>query len=148
MEVVQIAVFIMLYTDVFSEDSSITQYNHAVNRVRTHPACIQLLGPSKDITATGDPTGTSWIRQRPKATFSTDRYGTERMNMSFQIRGRIGTGVVHIYMLRRRDESHFNYGHLALDVPGQPRIYLENGDAKPASKAEPGSFSVLGIKWR
>lgn len=66
--------------------------------------------------------------------------------MSFKIRGPLNSGTAQLYMVRRRDESHFSYGHLALDVPGQQRLYLENGDEQQQKKAEPGTF--LGIKWR
>lgn len=133
---------LLLYTDVFSADSGVTHYNKAVNRITSDPQCIELLG--KNINALGAATGTAWIRRRPKANTQTDKLGTERLNMSFHVSGDRNQGVAHLYMIRRQDESHYSYGHLAIDVPGQPRLYVENGQGVK-QKSEPGKF--FGVRW-
>ncbi|KAI9722489.1 MAG: hypothetical protein M1828_004736 [Chrysothrix sp. TS-e1954] len=140
-----ILVFTLLYTDVFSSDSSITQYNHAVDRLRSHPESLALLGgPAKKISALGDPTGTSWIRNRPRASMETDKFGTERMRMNVRVSGEEKTGTLHLLMMRRQDEKHWHYGHLFLDVPGQSRVWLEKGEEQ-AKKKTPGKF--FGVRW-
>lgn len=140
----KIAVFFLLYTDVFSSDSSITQYNEAVDRIRGDKRCISTLGPGREISALGEPTGTSWIRQRPRARLETDRYGTERMHMQFRVNGPKNKGTVTLLMLRRQDEKHWAYGQLFVDVPGHSRIYLENGEQQ-TKKKPPGT--IFGLRW-
>ena len=55
-------------------------------------------------------------------------------------------GVAHLFVVRRRGESQFSYGYLAVDVRGQQRIYVENADAaKGEVKKKPGT--ILGIRW-
>ena len=142
----KVAVFFLLYTDVFSSDSSVTQYNQAVDRIKTDQRCVDVLGPGNEISALGEPTGTSWIRQRPRARVETDVHGTERMHMKFQVHGPKNKGSVTLHMFRRQDEKHYNYGQLFLDVVGQSRIFLENGDQKAKAKKTPGT--IFGIRWR
>ena len=140
----KIGVALVLYTDVFSSDSSVTHYNEAVDRIRTDPKCIELLGESSQISALGRPTGTNWIRQTPRPYLETDKFGTERMRLRFEIHGPLNRGKVDLYMLRRSDEKHWSYGHLAVDIPGQSRIYLENGNDQ-GKKKPPGT--LFGIRW-
>ncbi|KAL9083047.1 MAG: hypothetical protein Q9159_006026 [Coniocarpon cinnabarinum] len=143
--VATVAVFTLLYTDVFSPSSHITQYNHAVNRVRNSKECQEVLGSGQSISALGPATGTSWIRQRPKAQLETDRFGTERMKMRIRVQGDKNDGTIDLYMVRRADEGQWGWGHLCLDARGHERIWLERpgGEAK---KKEPGTF--FGIRWR
>ena len=140
-----VVVVTLLYTDVFSPSSHISQYNYAVDRIKRDQKCQELLGSGRSISALGPPTGTSWIRQRPKAQVETDKFGTERMKMQIKLKGDKGEGILDIYMVRRVDENKWGWGHLFLDVPGQERLWLEKpgGEAK---KKEPGTF--MGIKWR
>ena len=140
-----ILVFTLLYTDVFSPSSHISQYNHAVDRVRDDSKCQELLGSRSSISALGPATGTSWIRQRPKAQIDTDKYGTERMRMAIRIKGDKDEGFIELYMLRRADEKQWGWGHLALDVRGHERVWLERA-GQTSKKKEPGT--IFGIKWR
>lgn len=66
------------------------------------------------------------------------------MYMHFNVSGPLNEGVVQLFMVKRQDESHFSYGHLALDVPGHQRIFLENADAEK-KKPTPGKF--FGVRW-
>lgn len=141
---VKVGVALVLYTDVFSSDSSVTHYNEAVDRIRSDPKCIELLGESGQISALGRPTGTNWIRQTPRPYLETDKFGTERMRLRFEIHGPLNRGKVDLYMLRRSDEKHWSYGHLTVDIPGQSRIYLENGNDQ-GKKKPPGT--LFGIRW-
>lgn len=113
-----------------------------MDRVRSDQRAVDLLGPGREISAIGEGTGTSWKRQRPRGQVSTDKYGTESLRMRFPVEGPKGRGMVDVYMVRRKDESHFHYGHLNLNVPGQDTIKLEEDVAKKS----PG-FTFLGIKW-
>ena len=56
-----------LWTDVFSPDSKISQFNRAVDKIKKDPRCIELLGDSKKIIAHGDETFNKWRRARPVA---------------------------------------------------------------------------------
>ena len=140
-----VAVFLLIYTDVFSGDSSVSYYNAAVDRVRTDERCTKLLGEGKDISALLSPTGTSWIRQRPRPMLETDQYGTEHMYLNFPVTGSLNKGTVRMHVLRRQDEKHFNYGTLVLDVAGHSQVYLENGDEKGKGKKQTAK-SFLGFK--
>lgn len=143
--VLTILVFTVLYTDVFSPSSHITQYNHAVDRIRDDKKCQDILGSRTSISALGPATGTSWIRQRPKAQIDTDKFGTERMRMRIRVKGDKNEGIIELYMLRRVDESQWGWGHLYLDAKGAERVWLEQGGAA-TKKKEPGT--IFGIKWR
>lgn len=57
----------MLYSEVFSPDSKTTHFNRAVDRIRTDPRCLELLGDGKKITAFGEETNNKWRRARPIA---------------------------------------------------------------------------------
>ena len=143
--VLTVLVVTVLYTDVFSPSSHITQYNHAVDRVREDRKCQELLGSTKSISALGPATGTSWIRQRPQAQIDTDKYGTERMKMSIRVTGdKKEEGVIGLHMVRRADERQWGWGQLYLDVRGKERVWLERGGEQ--QKKQPGKF--FGIKWR
>lgn len=56
-----------LYSEVFSPDSKTTHFNKAVDRIRTDPRCLELLGDGKKITAFGEETNNKWRRARPIA---------------------------------------------------------------------------------
>ena len=57
----------VLYSEVFSPDSKTTHFNRAVDRIRTDPRCLELLGEGKKITAFGEETHNKWRRARPIA---------------------------------------------------------------------------------
>lgn len=142
--VATVVVFTLLYTDVFSPSSHISQYNHAVDRVRDSLECQEILGSKSSISALGPATGTSWRRVRPKASVDTDKYGTERMRMRIGVKGDKDEGSIELYMVRRADEGSWGWGHLCLDVRGHERVWLERPGME--KKKEPGTF--MGIKWR
>jgi len=140
-----VAVFTLLYTDVFSPDSTTAHFNRAVDRVRADEACVAILGDSKQITAYGEQSWNKWRRNRPIASrIETDKMGTERLHMHFNVSGPLNEGVVQLFMVKRQGEGSFNYGHLALDVPGHQRVYLENADVEK-KKATPGK--IFGVRW-
>ncbi len=57
----------VLYSEVFSPDSKTTHFNRAVDRIRTDPRCIELLGDGKKMNAYGEETYNKWRRARPIA---------------------------------------------------------------------------------
>jgi len=137
------AVFTVLYTDVFSTDSTVTQFNRAVDRLKEDETVVSLLGPADTIRAYGERSWSKWQRNRPIASRTdTDRFGTERLHMHFHVSGDKDEGVAYVMMLRRQDEKHFHYGSLAVDVKGS-RHYVEND--KQDAKKTPGKF--MGIRW-
>lgn len=142
-----LAVFALLYTDVFSPDSTTAHFNHAVDTLRAHPKAVEALGgPGPDIRAYGEASWNKWRRNRPIASRTeTDKMGTERLYMHFNVSGSKADGVVQLHMLRRQDESHFHYGSLTLDVPGHEKVWLENAEADKKGKAAPGKF--FGVRW-
>jgi import inner membrane translocase subunit TIM21 len=62
----------VLYSEVFSLDSKTTHFNRAVDRIRTDPRCIELLGDGKKMNAYGEETYNKWRRARPIAWVSLD----------------------------------------------------------------------------
>ena len=137
-----------LWSEVFSPDSKTRQFNRAVDRIKDDPRCADLLGSSKKIKAYGEPTWNKWARARPIAsTFQKDRYGVEHFIMHFNVEGPSNRGVVNLHMTKKPSDTEFEYQYLALDVKGQPRIYLENADeVTKAAKKSVGK--MFGIKWR
>jgi len=75
----------------------------------------------------------------------TDGIGTTHMRMHFHVGGHLATGTVNVHMTKRRDESDFKYHHLALDVPGHERIWLENAEAWKLDKRSSGK--MFGVRW-
>ena len=51
-----------------------------------------------------------------------------------------------MHMVKAPGDILYRYRYLALDVPGQPRLYLENAE-DGVDKKKPG-FRMLGIQWR
>ena len=66
--------------------------------------------------------------------------------MHFNVEGSERSGVVSMHMVKTPGDTLYQYRYLALDVPGQPRLYLENID-NALDKKKPG-FRMLGIQWR
>ncbi|UNI21631.1 mitochondrial import inner membrane translocase subunit tim21 [Purpureocillium takamizusanense] len=140
------AVGYFLWTDVFSPDSKISQFNRAVDKIKKDARCIELLGDSKKIIAHGDETFNKWRRARPVASSErTDPQGNEHLVMHFHVDGPLRNGIAQMHMIRRRGESDFEYKYLFIDIKGHERIYLENADDKPASGKKQLSF--FGVKW-
>lgn len=135
-----------MYTDVFSPQSSTSHFNRAVDRIRADAGVVGLLGKGSEIRAFGEPTWNKWRRNRPIASRTeTDRMGTERLFMHFNLAGPLNEGTAQLHMLRRQDENEFHYGYLVVDVIGHPRITLESASANEKKKKTPGTF--FGIRW-
>lgn len=144
--VATVAVFTFMYTDVFSSQSSTSHFNRAVDRIRSDPQVVEVLGKGSEIRAFGEPTWNKWRRNRPIASRTeTDKMGTERLWMHFNVAGPEAEGVAHLHMIRRQGENTFHYAHLVVDVIGHPRITLESGKENERKKRTPGTF--LGIRW-
>lgn len=56
-----------LYTEVFSPSSKVSNFNRAVDRIRSDHRITDLLGDSRKITAHGEETSNKWRRARPIA---------------------------------------------------------------------------------
>ncbi|KAF9870352.1 hypothetical protein CkaCkLH20_12199 [Colletotrichum karsti] len=136
----------VLYTDVFSLDSKTAHYNRVVDRIRSDPRCIDLLGDPKKISAHGEETNNKWRRARPLAsTINTDSKGHEHLLMHFHVEGPLNKGVVYLHMVKTPSSGEFEYKYLYLDVRGHQRLYLENDTGSSASGKK--AFKFLGISW-
>lgn len=135
-----------LYKEVFSTDSKTVQFNRAVDRIRSDSRVKEALGPGHKIRAFGEPTWNRWARARPIASNTyKDTNGTEHFMMHFNVEGSSRRGVVNLHKFKGPG-ADWQYKYLALDIKGQPRIYLENTDATPEKKHS--SFNFLGMQWR
>lgn len=67
------------------------------------------------------------------------------MHMHFNVSGPLATGVVNLHMTKRRDAKDFEYYSLALDVPGQDRVWLENVEQGKLDKRNQGK--MFGVRW-
>lgn len=66
--------------------------------------------------------------------------------MHFNVEGSKKSGVVSMHMVKGPGDALYQYRFLALDVPGYPRLYLENAE-DTQEKKKPG-FRMLGVQWR
>lgn len=98
-----------------------------------------------DCFADGDRQGKSDTSPQATHADAREQLGTARLYMHFNVSGPLGEGVAQLHMIRLHDESEYHYGYLAVDVPGHPRIYVENADAERKKRTTPGTF--LGIRW-
>lgn len=136
-----------LYKEVFASDSKTRIFDRAVDQVRVDPQALELLGSKKKLRAFGEPSPSKWTRNRPLATsVSVDRTGIEHFHMHFNIEGSERSGVVSLHMVKGPGHPDYQYRFLALDVPGHPRLYLENAEASKEKK--PAGFKMLGVQWR
>ncbi|KAK4499018.1 hypothetical protein PRZ48_009530 [Zasmidium cellare] len=141
------AVATVLWLEVFSTDSKTATFNRAADRVRSDPKCRELLGGhgKREIKAYGEPSWSRWARNRTIASrVERDRAGVEHLHMHFYVEGPGAKGTVNLHMSRREGEE-FEYEMLALDVPGQPRYYLENAGAKKLDQR--GKGRMFGVRW-
>ncbi|KAF4587375.1 import inner membrane translocase subunit tim-21 [Ophiocordyceps camponoti-floridani] len=135
-----------LWTDVFSPDSKISQFNRAVDRIKKDPRCIQLLGEAHRITAHGEETMNKWRRARPLSySEKVDARGDSHLMMHFYVDGPLQNGVAQLHMVKRQGESDYEYRYFFVDVKGHERVYLE----KATSESGPGKkqLSLFGVKW-
>ena len=66
--------------------------------------------------------------------------------MHFNVEGSERAGVVNLHMVKKPEQTEFEYKYLALNVKRHPVLYLENADAKLA-KPKSG-FTLFGARWR
>ncbi|KAF2161988.1 hypothetical protein M409DRAFT_69486 [Zasmidium cellare ATCC 36951] len=143
-------VFTVLWLEVFSTDSKTAFFNRAADRVRADPKCRELLAgegvhSKREIKAYGEPSWSRWARNRTIASrLEKDRAGVEHLHMHFYVEGPAAKGTVNLHMSRREGEE-FEYEMLALDVPGQPRYYLENANSKKLDQRNKGR--MFGVRW-
>ncbi|KAK4143369.1 mitochondrial import inner membrane translocase subunit tim21 [Dichotomopilus funicola] len=138
----------VLYSEVFAPESRTNYFNRAVDRIRTDPRCVELLGSGKKITAYGEETNNKWQRARPIAsTKSKDGHGLEHMMIEFNVQGPKGTGRVGIHLVKRPSDAEYEYKYFFIDIKGHERIYLENADASKAKDALAKGFKMFGVKW-
>lgn len=60
--------------------------------------------------------------------------------------GQTNKGVAQLHMVKRRDQSDFEYKYLFVDVKGHDRIYLENAETSGTSTGKK-QLSLFGVKW-
>ncbi|KAH8681352.1 TIM21-domain-containing protein [Xylariales sp. PMI_506] len=136
-----------LYQDVFSPDSKTAYFNRAVDRIKKDTDCIRLLGDPKKLTAHGEETANKWRRARPIAsTHKKDGQGNEHIILHFYVEGPLNNGTVNVHLTKPVGANDFAYKYFFLDVPGQPRIYLENADAK-SENGDSKKYKLFGVSW-
>ncbi|RDA96222.1 hypothetical protein CP533_1722 [Ophiocordyceps camponoti-saundersi (nom. inval.)] len=134
-----------LWTDVFSPDSKTSQFNRAVDRIKTNPKCIELLGEAQKITAHGDETFNKWRRARPlSCSEKVDAQGDAHLVMHFHVDGPLQNGVAQLHTVKRRGESDYEYRYFFVDVKGHDRVYLEKAPEPSTGKKQ---LSLFGVKW-
>ncbi|CAK7227205.1 mitochondrial import inner membrane translocase subunit tim21 [Sporothrix bragantina] len=133
-----------LFTEVFSPNSKVSNFNRAVDRIKADHRITDLLGDSRKIIAHGEETANKWRRARPIAsTERTDSQG-EHLVMHFHVEGPRAEGMAYLHLLRRPGQSEFSYQYFYVDVPGHDRIYLEKSvSSAPGDK----KGTLFGIKW-
>ncbi|KAK5998578.1 Mitochondrial import inner membrane translocase subunit TIM21 [Cladobotryum mycophilum] len=135
-----------LWTDVFSPDSKISQFNRAVDKIKKDHRCLELLGDARKISAHGDETFNKWRRARPVSSSErTDPQGNHHIIMHFYVEGPLANGMAQLHMIKWRGYDDYEYKYLFLDVQGHERIYLENADT--ASRNGTKQLSFFGVKW-
>ncbi|KAK6224634.1 hypothetical protein QIS74_02961 [Colletotrichum tabaci] len=136
----------VLWSDVISPDSKTAHFNRVVDRIKSDPKCIEMLGDPKKISAHGEETNNKWRRARPIAsTINTDSRGHEHLLVHFHVEGPLNKGVVYLHMVKTPSSGEFEYKYLYLDVRGHQRYYLENADT--ATGIGKKGVRFLGINW-
>ncbi|KOS17776.1 Mitochondrial import inner membrane translocase subunit TIM21 [Escovopsis weberi] len=140
------AVTYFLWTDVFSPDSKISQFNRAVDKIKKDQRCIHLLGDARKITAHGDETYNKWRRARPvSSSEKTDPQGNHHLIMHFYVEGPLANGMAQLHMVKWRGHDDYEYSYLFVDVPGHERIYLEKQESSGRNGKK--QLSLFGVKW-
>ncbi|KAJ4225364.1 mitochondrial import inner membrane translocase subunit tim21 [Fusarium solani] len=135
-----------MWTEVFSPDSKISNFNRAVDRIKDDPRCLELLGDAKKISAHGDETFNKWRRARPVAsTESVDAQGNQHLLMHFYVEGPLNNGVARLHMIRHRGQGDYEYKYFFVDVKGHERVYLEHEETAASKIGKKLSF--FGVKW-
>lgn len=65
--------------------------------------------------------------------------------MHFYVEGPKNRGTVNVHMTKGRDGGDWEWYHLALDVPGHERIWLENVEKGRLDNRAKGK--MFGVKW-
>lgn len=145
------AVATVLWLEVFSTDSKTAVFNRCADRVRKDARCLELLAgegvhSKREIKAFGEPSWSRWARNRTIASrIETDRAGWETLHMHFYVEGPVAQGTVQVVMRKGPGEKEFQYQTLALDVPGQKRVYLEGGEKVMGGASKGGR--MFGVRW-
>ncbi|KAK8211538.1 mitochondrial import inner membrane translocase subunit tim21 [Zalaria obscura] len=139
----------VLYLEVISPSSKTAIFNKAADRVKRDARCIELLadqGHGREIEAHGEGSWSRWARNRYIASHvETDKVGTEHLYMHFYVEGPKNRGTVNVHMTKGRDGGDWEWYHLALDVPGHERIWLENVEKGRLDNRAKGK--MFGVKW-
>ncbi|PHH70413.1 hypothetical protein CDD80_6021 [Ophiocordyceps camponoti-rufipedis] len=106
-----------LWTDVFSPDSKVSQFNRAVDR----------------------------IKKDARYSEKVDARGDSHLMMHFYVDGPLQDGVAQLHMVKRQGESDYEYRYFFVDVKGHDRVYLEK--ASPETGAGKKQLSLFGVKW-
>jgi len=147
-------IFFLLYHEVFSTDSRTRHFNRAVTRIKSSPACIELLGKPESMFAFGDSPWSSFARARIRGPSPTTRVakdgqtGVETLSMTFLVRGEVDEGWVTMKLVKGPQDSAFEWELLALDVKGHQRVYLEGAPKLLGGLSSKSDGKVFGIKWR
>lgn len=144
----------VLYLEVFSTDSRTAIFNRAADRVRKDAECLKLLAgddgihTKREINAYGEPSWSRWARNRTIASrLETDRAGVEHLHMHFYVEGPKAKGTVRVHMTRLPGQRDFEYQMLALEVPGQQRLYLENKEKEGLGLGRASKGTMFGVRW-
>lgn len=68
--------------------------------------------------------------------------------MHFNVEGSDQSGVVNVHMVKKSDQSEYEYKYLTLNVKSHPVLYLENADADKAKAKSKTGFSLFGVRWK
>ncbi|KAF7550078.1 hypothetical protein G7046_g8135 [Stylonectria norvegica] len=137
-----------MWTDVFSPDSKISQFNRAVDKIKQDPRCLEVLGDRKKITAHGEETFNKWRRARPVASSEkTDAQGNQHLIMHWHVDGPLTNAIAQLHMVKYRGHSDYEYKYLYLDARGHERIYLENAETSASGSKKKKDFNLFGVKW-
>ncbi|KXL43373.1 hypothetical protein M433DRAFT_56256, partial [Acidomyces richmondensis BFW] len=132
----------VLYLEVLSPNSQTALFNRAADRVRSHPDCIRLLGPSREIRAFGEPSWSRWARNRRVASWDEPGGGK---GMRFYVEGPKGRGTVRVSVVSARDGGGgWEWKILVLEGEGGEKVWLEGG---PKEELKKGVGKMFGVKW-
>ncbi|KAK7523624.1 inner membrane translocase subunit tim21 [Phyllosticta citriasiana] len=140
------ALVYILFTEIISPEGTTNQFHRALNKVKSDPRCVELLGDPKQIVEFSEnpnPRARHWTVPSKR---EQDKAGNVHLTMHFFVKGPLNQGTVRLHMIQKAGEREFEYQTLTLDVPGHRRIYLENAEPLSASLKRK-SGKLFGIKW-
>jgi hypothetical protein len=71
--------------------------------------------------------------------------GVRTVKLRFMVRGDKAEGWVSARLVKASEDAGYVFELLALDVEGQPRVYLEGKSPKLRGNSD---GRIFGIKWR